>query len=66
MCVGEVVGSCYRVHRAQLGAVMTWRAGVRRGVEERRQREGGYAYTQLIHLVVQQKLALQNNNVCVC
>ena len=59
----EVVGSCYRVHGAQLGAVMTWRAGVGKGVGGRRKREGGYVYTQLIHLV-QQKFALQNNSVC--
>ena len=34
MCVEEVVGSCYRVHGAQLGAVMTWRAGVGLGGEK--------------------------------
>ena len=36
---------------------MTWRARVGRGVGVRLKKEGGYAHTQLIHLVVEQKLA---------
>ena len=51
----DLVGSCCAAQGAECCSVMTWRGGVGEA-EVRSRRERVYAYIQLIHFTVQQKV----------